>query len=382
MKVTLKTSSGQPNAFNADTLEEVMANVGPRWPITIDGIDGHLMHNGDVQFVATPITANELWRIHHAALGGVSAATGAKLPEWLENVEFSAVKLAHWAMALVMARRAGLGDPLPPSGLKHDDEVLVLRRLAAANLLPEPVPAAEKAIADIGDLVVKVLSLPANGSRSATEARELDERIADCRMFVRMAYGKHTDPASRLVLDALAKILGIHVVEDAPSSAGAINIEDVAKNIKLLSDAAEAASDSVEGFNLDHAKRVAAEKLFARITEFAPTSTSWPISGGIECHATSKDSDLGFLAHAFNAVCQGLAATAPEPIFATLESFAEPLRASSFLDDLMALSKEQLAHICALRGLRVVPIELASCGSASVHADSAPASTIKDPDQP
>ncbi len=115
MRVSLTNAVGQQETFDASNLDEVMAKVGPNWPVTIDGVKGYVTNVGDdgtmvdeARFVrtgpgGTPITAELLWLIHRAALGGVSAATGDKLPETLAENKFKAVKMSHYGMAVVMA---------------------------------------------------------------------------------------------------------------------------------------------------------------------------------------------------------------------------------------------------------------------------------------
>jgi hypothetical protein len=80
--------------------------------------------------------AHTLWRIHHTALGGVSGATGAKLPETLDEVQFPAVRMSHWGMAVVIARHTGEPDPPLPAGMTEAERDEVLLRLDEKALLP------------------------------------------------------------------------------------------------------------------------------------------------------------------------------------------------------------------------------------------------------
>lgn len=81
------------------------------------------------------ITAEILWMIHHAALGGVSGATGAALPERLDHVKFPAVRQSHYGMALVIARSTGGNDPPLPSDMTELERDEVIRRLDAKGFL-------------------------------------------------------------------------------------------------------------------------------------------------------------------------------------------------------------------------------------------------------
>ncbi len=82
-----------------------------------------------------PITAELLWHIHRTALGGVSGATGAPLPEQLEDVKFIAVKQSHYGMALVIARSTGAEDPPLPQGMTEAERDEVIRRLDEKGFL-------------------------------------------------------------------------------------------------------------------------------------------------------------------------------------------------------------------------------------------------------
>lgn len=82
-----------------------------------------------------PITAEEIWKIHRAALGGRSGVTGAQLPLTLAECN-SAVKLSHFGIALGIARRHGLPDPLVPQDVTDEQVKEIHRRLDDAGLLP------------------------------------------------------------------------------------------------------------------------------------------------------------------------------------------------------------------------------------------------------
>lgn len=82
------------------------------------------------------VTAEKLWLVHRAALGGVSAATGAALPVTLDEVPFPAVKAAHWGMAVVVCRFRLQGDPPLPAGMTAAEAQTILARLDEAGLLP------------------------------------------------------------------------------------------------------------------------------------------------------------------------------------------------------------------------------------------------------
>ena len=59
--------------------------------------------------IKAPLTADFLWHIHRAALGGKSSVTGAALPADLAGCPPGA-RAAHYAMALAAAR-PGAGHP-------------------------------------------------------------------------------------------------------------------------------------------------------------------------------------------------------------------------------------------------------------------------------
>lgn len=83
------------------------------------------------------ITAENLWLAHRAALGGISAATGATLPTTLDEVPFPAVKTAHWGMAAMVCRFRLQSDPPLPAGMTAAEAQTILARLEEAGLLPQ-----------------------------------------------------------------------------------------------------------------------------------------------------------------------------------------------------------------------------------------------------
>lgn len=70
------------------------------------------------------ITAETLWLVHHASLGGRSSVSGAPLPATLSACPDGA-QAAHWGMALYVAHRMGLEEPPVPPGVSREkaDEV-------------------------------------------------------------------------------------------------------------------------------------------------------------------------------------------------------------------------------------------------------------------
>jgi hypothetical protein len=71
-----------------------------------------------------PITANLLWTIHRAALGGKSSVTGAELPRYLDECPPGA-RAAHYAMALAAAWHVDPTATVPvPTGVSPDDAAL------------------------------------------------------------------------------------------------------------------------------------------------------------------------------------------------------------------------------------------------------------------
>jgi hypothetical protein len=72
--------------------------------------------------IKAPLTADFLWHIHRAALGGKSSVTGAPLPETLADVPPGA-RLAHYAMALAAARHAEPGASVPVPAHLSPEEV-------------------------------------------------------------------------------------------------------------------------------------------------------------------------------------------------------------------------------------------------------------------
>ena len=71
--------------------------------------------------VKAPLTADFLWYVHRAALGGKSSVTGAELPQTLSSCPPGA-RAAHFAMALAAARWANPDADLPvPEGVTPDE---------------------------------------------------------------------------------------------------------------------------------------------------------------------------------------------------------------------------------------------------------------------
>ena len=62
------------------------------------------------------ITAEFLWRQHHAALGGRSAISGAPLPETLAECA-PGVQASHWGMAVAVSRLLGHEEPARPAAV-------------------------------------------------------------------------------------------------------------------------------------------------------------------------------------------------------------------------------------------------------------------------
>jgi hypothetical protein len=74
-----------------------------------------------------PLTADFLWSVHRAALGGRSSATGAELPQTLAGAP-SGARAAHYAMALAAARHVDPAAKVPvPEGVSPEDAERVER---------------------------------------------------------------------------------------------------------------------------------------------------------------------------------------------------------------------------------------------------------------
>lgn len=83
--------------------------------------------------IKAPLTADYLWHVHRAALGGRSSVTGAELPQTLANCPPGA-RAAHFAMALAAARWANPDADLPvPDGVTPEEAERV--RQLVADLL-------------------------------------------------------------------------------------------------------------------------------------------------------------------------------------------------------------------------------------------------------
>jgi len=76
------------------------------------------------------ITAEDLWLVHSAALGGKSAITGQSLPPSL-SVCPSGVKASHYAMALYAAIATGAEEPPVPPGLSAEQAESVAAKVRA-----------------------------------------------------------------------------------------------------------------------------------------------------------------------------------------------------------------------------------------------------------
>jgi hypothetical protein len=74
--------------------------------------------------VQAPLTADFLWVVHRAALGGKSSVTGAELPQTLAAAPPGA-RAAHYAMALAAAWHVDPTAKIPvPAGVSPDDATL------------------------------------------------------------------------------------------------------------------------------------------------------------------------------------------------------------------------------------------------------------------
>lgn len=72
-------------------------------------------------------SADELWQVHRAALGGVSSASGQPLPQSLAEAPDGA-RRAHYALARYVAQRLGMAPADAPEHLPEGaaDEVAKL----------------------------------------------------------------------------------------------------------------------------------------------------------------------------------------------------------------------------------------------------------------
>lgn len=148
------------------------------------------------------MSAEKVWEIHRAILGGRSSATGAELPQVLAAAPQGA-QAAHYGIALACARDAGRSDPAPPPGLPRGDAERV--REIVGPLVPV-TPAAR-----VGALVQHCLSAPtfAPGSMvggSATEDRALERWREEVR--AELAVARQTcAPGGDPFLDALLDLI-------------------------------------------------------------------------------------------------------------------------------------------------------------------------------
>lgn len=77
--------------------------------------------------VKAPLTADFLWHVHRAALGGRSSVTGAELPASLDACPPGA-RAAHYAMALAAARHVDPAAAIPvPAGVSPEEAERVER---------------------------------------------------------------------------------------------------------------------------------------------------------------------------------------------------------------------------------------------------------------
>ncbi len=66
------------------------------------------------------ITAEILWKAHRSILGGKSSATGAPLPERLDDTPPGA-QAAHWGLAYLFACARNEEPPLAPVAVSADE---------------------------------------------------------------------------------------------------------------------------------------------------------------------------------------------------------------------------------------------------------------------
>lgn len=76
----------------------------------------------------TGITAEGIWQLHRAALGGTSAISGAALPVRLEDCP-AGVQAAHWGIALGICQVLALPDPPLPASVTLVDAEHIRARL-------------------------------------------------------------------------------------------------------------------------------------------------------------------------------------------------------------------------------------------------------------
>jgi hypothetical protein len=80
--------------------------------------------------IKAPLTADFLWIVHRAALGGKSSVTGAELPASLDGCPPGA-RAAHYAMALAAARHVDPGAAIPvPAGVTPEEAERIERVVA------------------------------------------------------------------------------------------------------------------------------------------------------------------------------------------------------------------------------------------------------------
>jgi hypothetical protein len=255
----------------------------------------------------TLITAELLWLVHRAVLGGVSAATGDPLPPTLAENKIHAVKLSHYGMALVAARLAGQRMLPLPDGVTMAEAQMIGQRLGKAGLLPE--------------LKSAVDSAEASGSFSADDATKwLNQFVEDSAAFSGM-------PGTVQALDAIAKACGGSV--------------DVRKAI-----------DHIIQSTVADKKRRAANVLFDRVAKAA----------------SSGEYSIANLASAFASVCQGLAASPPTALEQIAEPVQMEPRTGITIWDFNTLTQAEVAMLAEARGV-LQPRSLRDCSDAEVASE-------------
>lgn len=78
------------------------------------------------------ITAEFLWRQHHASLGGRSSVSGAVLPDTLAECPPGA-QAAHWGMALAVSLHLGHEEPPLPPGVTAEEAERVRRSISLCS---------------------------------------------------------------------------------------------------------------------------------------------------------------------------------------------------------------------------------------------------------
>jgi hypothetical protein len=123
------------------------------------------------------ITADFLWTIHRACLGGKSSATGAPLPETLAGAPPGA-RSAHYAMALAAARVTDPGACVePPADITPEEDERV-RRLVD-EMVPKPKSVLEISLMfeDGTEETVDLSSVPYEEQPDAIAAATRERRV-------------------------------------------------------------------------------------------------------------------------------------------------------------------------------------------------------------